>query len=194
MGLVGVGSEREQPQGEVLSANHQRQERTECSGTAVAQDEHVQRALQDLSRVGWSVHHQEQRLHSNDYGNGSYSTRMAMGSGLFAPVCRHPLERNLNDKYRTLCNPFEYAADILTNPAQRAAHIAGPGVSHPGAVCCLGMELRNRRACPKGDPGVGSILRLRPPIAGRRKLDRRASSSVFNRSRIYLPLTFRSSA
>jgi phospholipase C len=35
-----------------------------------------------------------------------------------------PLEQSLNDKYCTICNPFQYATDIMTDPAQRAAHIA----------------------------------------------------------------------
>jgi phospholipase C len=35
-----------------------------------------------------------------------------------------PLEQNLNDKYCTICNPFQYATDIMTNTEQRTTHIA----------------------------------------------------------------------
>lgn len=35
-----------------------------------------------------------------------------------------PAEQNLNDAYCNICNPFQYATDIMTNPAERALHIA----------------------------------------------------------------------
>jgi phospholipase C len=34
-----------------------------------------------------------------------------------------PYEQKMNDAYCNICNPFQYATDIMTNPAQRAAHI-----------------------------------------------------------------------
>jgi phospholipase C len=34
-----------------------------------------------------------------------------------------PTESNLDDEYCNICNPFQYATDIMTNPAERAAHI-----------------------------------------------------------------------
>jgi phospholipase C len=34
-----------------------------------------------------------------------------------------PYETKLNDAYCNICNPFQYATDIMTDPAERAAHI-----------------------------------------------------------------------
>ncbi len=34
-----------------------------------------------------------------------------------------PYETKLNDAYCNICNPFQYATDIMTNPTERAAHI-----------------------------------------------------------------------
>ena len=34
-----------------------------------------------------------------------------------------PTEANPYDRYCTICNPFQYASDVMTNPQQRAAHI-----------------------------------------------------------------------
>jgi phospholipase C len=35
-----------------------------------------------------------------------------------------PYETKINDAYCNICNPFQYATDIMTSPAERAAHIA----------------------------------------------------------------------
>jgi phospholipase C len=34
-----------------------------------------------------------------------------------------PYETKINDAYCNICNPFQYATDIMTSPAERAAHI-----------------------------------------------------------------------
>jgi phospholipase C len=35
-----------------------------------------------------------------------------------------PLEQRLNDRYCTICNPFQYATDVMTSGAERKAHIS----------------------------------------------------------------------
>jgi phospholipase C len=41
-----------------------------------------------------------------------------------------PTEQKLDDAYCNICNPFQYATDIMTDPAQRAAHIQDTTALH----------------------------------------------------------------